>query len=134
MLTLTYNPEDANPTENIHLGSASWLSLPVVLTYQPTRRWRVNMGVEYAQLLRANSQKILNAADDEKGNITHLIAGNNISALTGVTWFPRKNIGIDVRYQFGFTDLSKANQKFIEQTDTRAALQWSLVYYFKVKN
>jgi len=63
-----------------------------------------------------------------------LIAENNISALTGLTWFPRENLGIDIRYIFGFTDLSKSNPKFIEQTDTRAALQWSLVYYFNPKN
>jgi hypothetical protein len=92
------------------------------------------MGMEYSQLLQAKEQKIINNTSGESGRITNLIGKNNISALTGLTWFPRKNLGIDIRYIFGFTDLSKTSPKFIEQTDTRAALQWSLVYYFNIKN
>lgn len=133
-LTVTFLPSDANQGDAIQFGSASWLSIPFLLTYQPGRTWRVNMGVEYSQLLQANEQKIINNTSGSSGRITDLIAENNISALTGLTWFPHKNLGIDIRYIFGFTDLSKANPKFIEQTDTRAALQWSLVYYFNPNN
>jgi hypothetical protein len=124
-LTLTYQSSDANQEDAIQFGSASWLSIPLLLTYQPSRSWRVNMGMEYSQLLQAKEQKIINNTSGESGRITNLIGKNNISALTGLTWFPRKNLGIDIRYIFGFTDLSKTSPKFIEQTDTRAALQWN---------
>jgi long-subunit fatty acid transport protein len=128
-----YTPSDANQEDLIQFGSASWLSLPVVLTYQPGRRWRVNMGVEYAQLLQAKEQKIISGTTEKGDNITDLIAENNIMALTGVTYMLQKNLALDIRYQYGFTDLSKVNPKYIDQTDTRAALQWSLLYYFNAK-
>jgi Outer membrane protein beta-barrel domain len=128
-----YNPSDASQEDPIQLGSASWLSIPILLTYQPGRRWRVNMGVEYAQLLHAREQKILGSTIAKGDNITDLMAENNIMALTGVTWMMQKNMALDIRYQYGFTDLSKVNPKYIDQTDTRAALQWSLLYFFNAK-
>ncbi|MFK7808312.1 MAG: porin family protein [Saprospiraceae bacterium] len=129
-LTITYAPSDAEAQDFVQLGTAYWLTLPVQLTYQPLPKWRVNMGVEYAHLLHANQQKLVGNTNDKSGRITDLVAHNNISALTGLTWFPQKNFGVDIRYQFGFTDLFKSNPDFVDQTDTRAALQWSLVYYF----
>lgn len=122
--------ERAEDTEPLQLGKASWLSVPILLTYQPARQIKVNMGLEFARLLNAKEQKIFDAKTKFPKEVERFIANNNVAALFGVCWFPDKHLGLDFRYNFGFTDLSKNSQQYIEQTDTRSSLQCSLVYYF----
>ncbi|HHS95587.1 MAG TPA: hypothetical protein ENJ45_03275 [Phaeodactylibacter sp.] len=126
-----YSPTDSERPPPIRLDNATWLSLPVALAYQPVKKLRINMGLEYALLLRARAAQSYTYPFNRKEKINHLISRNNVSAICGITWFPQKNVAFDLRYIFGFSDLSKPNPPFVEQTHTRTALQGALIYYFE---
>ncbi len=131
VIRVPYNEGAVVETDPLQLGRASWLSVPVLLTYHPARAFRVNMGIELARLLHAGENKLFEPKPARTNNVEHYLARHNIAALFGVGWYPVENFGVDLRYNFGFTDLSKNGQRFIDQTDTRTSLQMSVVYYFR---
>jgi len=117
----------------VRLGSANFISIPLMLTYKTSRRLQVNMGVEYARMLRASSNKF-NGPNNQDFTSTYkwydsssygdLLGKTNFSALFGLSLQPNEQFGFDVRYNHGFSDLSKNKGQFSAQSDTRESLQF----------
>ena len=123
------------------LGSASYVSIPVFLTYKPFKKFRINMGVEYARMIAASANKLRNSNsnfdyktsyDFLEGSSPYgnLLNKTNFSASFGFSYIPQGPFALDLRYNHGFTDLSKNTQQLVKQNDTRESLQFSLMYYF----
>ncbi len=126
------------------LGSASYVSLPVFLTYKPFKKLRINMGVEYARMIAASAKKLRNSNSnfDYKTSYSilegtspygNLLNKTNFSASFGFSYLPHGPFALDIRYNHGFSDLSKNTQQLVKQNDTRESLQFSLMYYFGTK-
>lgn len=123
----------------IRLGSADYLSVPLLLTYKTSRLLRVNMGVEYAFMLNASSNK-LNGTSNQDYSATYkwydtssygrLLNKTNFTVLFGLSLQANERIGFDLRYNHGFTDLSRNKGQFSAQSDTRESLQFSIMYNF----
>ena len=121
------------------LGSASYISTPILLTYQPARKVRVNMGVEFGRLLGASAYQLNEnksgssqtkySVFNDNGSYGDLINKNNLSAVFGFSYLHNEQFGFDFRYNHGFSDLSKIEK----QNDTRESVQFSLLYSFGKK-
>ena len=135
-----FQTRSTNSTSSaIQFGSANYVSIPLLITYKTSRRIRVNMGVEYARMLSASSDKFKGAGRQDftstykwydNSSYGDLLSKTNFSALFGFSIQPNDQIGFDLRYNHGFTDLSKNSGQFSAQSDTRESLQFSMMYYF----
>ncbi len=123
----------------VRLGSANYVSVPLMLTYKTSRTFRVNMGVEYARMLNASSDKFNGNGNQDFSSsykwydtsaYGDLLNKTNFTALFGLSLQPNEQFGFDLRYNHGFTDLSKNKGQFAGQSDTRESLQFSIMYYF----
>jgi len=139
-----FQVRSSNPSSSpVRLGSAQYISIPLLLTYKASRMFRVNMGVEYARMLGASSiQMTSNSTQDYNASYKwydnssaygELLNKTNFTALFGLSLKASENVGFDLRYNHGFSDLSSNKGQFSVQNDTRESLQFSIMYSFGVR-
>lgn len=146
---------DPNAVSRINFDIlAQQIALPVVLVYQPARKWGIELGADFSYLMAATSMTSSEALVtlDSGGNtsfnpdqstanrfVNSLYGDSNqdidlnqlnrwgIAASAGVVYYPADKWGVRLHYQYGFTDLLKSTDFQSFDRDLRL----SVLYYFR---
>lgn len=140
----------SNEQRMINLKGLNYINVPLMVAYQPSAFLKVMIGINLNY--RLNNFNLIggNLSTDNDGNAEFQNVNNegvanksalidsvfdrgirktDIGGILGLGFFPTKNTGIDLRYNFGFYDYS-IDQIFQAERHTNSNLQLSLVHYF----
>ncbi len=112
--------------------SLNYINIPILLGFKPVDKLLVNFGPEIGFLTAAKS-----TFDNSTADLKKIYQKIDIGLALGVAYNLSKNLGIDVRYNYGFEGLIKASFEdvsgtFIEQRTigSNRVLQIGLFYLF----
>ena len=131
-------------TTLLSLERLNYVNIPLLVSYQPVSALKLMAGLNLAIRLNKfnafgegtnNLDSELLSSEGRTSESVDLIFDQgikrtDISGVIGVGYFPLKNTGIDLRYNYGFQDYSR-NEIFQNgKRHINQNLQLSLVHYF----
>ena len=135
-------PQSSN--SELPISNLQYIEMPIEIAYRFSRKFQLNLGVKGGYLIGSKtdgnvdfdnnlSSTVRSSEKDNEQIFRKSLNRFDVAASLGIGFYPSKKVGIDLRYNHGFVDITKNDSWPNNQTYNNKNLQLSVLYFFGKK-
>jgi hypothetical protein len=111
--------------------------MPLEIAYRFSKKFQIHLGMKTGYLVDVNADETLRTPNTNLSSnrsidqdLQNGLKKIDFATTIGLGFYPTKNIGIDLQYNHGMTDITKDEVWLQHQVNSNKNLQLSAIYFF----